>query len=107
MSNGSIKAVAHASRALTPAEQNHSQIEKEGLAVTFAVMKSHKIFFGRHFTLLTDHRRLLGIFGSKKGVPKHYKTSSPLSNPLSYVPMTSRSNTERHQTLDKLILSRV
>uniref|UniRef100_A0A914HNG7 RNA-directed DNA polymerase n=1 Tax=Globodera rostochiensis TaxID=31243 RepID=A0A914HNG7_GLORO len=66
--NGSIKAVAHASKSLSPAEKNYSQIEKEGLALIFAVKKFHKMIYGRHFTLETDHKPLLGIFGSKKGI---------------------------------------
>ncbi|BHF67904.1 hypothetical protein SprV_0301093300 [Sparganum proliferum] len=59
----------HAPRTPTPAEKNYGQIEKEALALVFAVKKFHKLWFGRHFTLLTDYKLLLSIFGSKKGTP--------------------------------------
>nr|VZI07167.1 unnamed protein product [Spirometra erinaceieuropaei] len=39
------------------------------LALVLAVDKVHKMLYGRHFTLLTDHKPLLSIFGSKKGIP--------------------------------------
>ena len=65
---GSGKANAHTSKSLTPTEPKFSQIEEEDLAIIFAVKKFHKLLYSRHLTLITDHKLLTSIFGSKKGV---------------------------------------
>ncbi|XP_055604793.1 uncharacterized protein K02A2.6-like [Uranotaenia lowii] len=67
--DGTIRAICHVSRSLTAAESNYSQIEKEGLALVFAVTRFHRMVFGRRFILETDHKLLLSIFGSRKGIP--------------------------------------
>ena len=69
--DASEKAVMHASRTLTPAERRYGQIEKEASALIFAVRRFHKFIYGRRFTLLRDHKQLLSIFGSNKGIPAH------------------------------------
>ena len=73
--DGSQKAIQHASKALTTAQQAYSQIEKEGLALVFAVQKFDRFLFGRRFTLLTDHRPLLSIFGGYIRSPSIYGKS--------------------------------
>lgn len=69
--DGQIKAIAHASKTLTSAEQNYSQVEKEALALVFALEKFRRMLLGRTFKLQTDHKPLLRVFGSKKGIPLH------------------------------------
>ena len=66
---GSRKAVAHVSKSLLPAEKQYSQIEKEALGIIFAVTKFHRYLHGRWFILQTDHKPLITILGSKKGLP--------------------------------------
>lgn len=52
--------IAYAARSLSPAEQNYSIIEKELLAVVFALTRFHFYTAGRRVTVLTDHQPLLG-----------------------------------------------
>ena len=55
------KPVAYASRALTSAEQNYAQIEKELLAVLFGCEKFDMYTFGRAICIESDHKPLQTI----------------------------------------------
>ena len=62
--------ICFASRTLTSAEQRYSQLDKEGLAVTFGVKKFHQYVYGRSFVIYTDHKPLLGLLGENKAIPQ-------------------------------------
>ena len=49
--DGSEKPVSFASRSLSAAEKNYSQLEKEGLAVVFGVKRFHQYLYGCHFII--------------------------------------------------------
>ena len=69
MPDESERPVCYASRTLSPAERNYGHIEKEGLALLFAVKKFHHYLYGHKFTMVTDHNPLLGLFAADKGFP--------------------------------------
>lgn len=67
MPNGTMQPVIHAASSFNKVEKNYQQVQREAFA--FAVKKFHQYLFGRRFELQTDHKPLLGIFGSKSGFP--------------------------------------
>ena len=69
MPSGEDRPIAFVSRTLTKAEKNYAQIDKEGLALIFAVKKFHNYVFGRSFTVVTDHRPLLSLFDENRSIP--------------------------------------
>ena len=64
MPNGSEHPIAFASHTLPPNECNYSQVP-----LIFGVRKFHQYWYGRHFTIVTDHKPLTTILGSKQGIP--------------------------------------
>ncbi|XP_053238226.1 uncharacterized protein K02A2.6-like, partial [Podarcis raffonei] len=58
--------VAYFSQTLNATERNYSQIDKEGLAIVKGVKKFHDFLYGWPFTVVTDHKPLLGLFAPEK-----------------------------------------
>ena len=56
------KPVMFASRALTGAEKNYQNLERECLAMIWGMEKFHYFLYGKHFTLETDQKPLASIY---------------------------------------------
>ena len=69
MPDGTERPIAYASRSLSVAEKNYSQLDREGLSLIFGVKKFHQYLYGAAFTLLTDQHPLLGILGENRPIP--------------------------------------
>ena len=67
--NGTRRPIAYASRTLNEHEKSYSHFDKEALAIMFALKRFHVYLYGRHFTILTDHKPLERIFGPKTAIP--------------------------------------
>ena len=72
------KPVAYASTALTKTEENYCQLEKEMLALVFAVNRYHQYIYGLPVIVETDHRPLEVI----------------LNKPLAQAPETTKDDAE-------------
>lgn len=71
LDDGSLKPIQYAATTFNDAERGYAQVEREALALVYAVKKFHRYIYGRHFELHTDHKPLIKIFGSKSGIPVH------------------------------------
>lgn len=67
--NGIERPIAFASRTMGVSERNYSQFDKEALSIVFGVKHFHQYLANRKFTIVTDHRPLLGIFNVDKQIP--------------------------------------
>jgi len=68
-SGGSERPIASISKTLTGSQRNYSQIQKEALAIIYALKKFFHNLYGRKFILVTDHRPLVAMFGPNKPTP--------------------------------------
>ncbi|UYV75716.1 K02A2.6-like [Cordylochernes scorpioides] len=69
LKDGEERPVCFIYRTLNVHERKYSQVEREGLAIVFAVNKLKNYLFGRKFTIYTDHKPLITIFGDKTNLP--------------------------------------
>ena len=60
------KVISYASRALSDVESRYSHTERKMLAIVWALEHFHLYLYGSEFTIVTDHKPLLGIFKSHK-----------------------------------------
>lgn len=67
--NNQERPIAYASRTMSATEQRYSTIDKEALAIVWAVQKFFKYLYARHWTLITDHKPLVQIMQPSKSLP--------------------------------------
>ena len=60
-----LKPLSYASCSLKPSERNYAQVDREGLAVIWAVKHYRQYILGKHVELHTDCSALIKIFGPK------------------------------------------
>ena len=62
------KIVAYSSRALTSAEKNYAQLERECLAIVYGCEKNRLYLLGRPFTIYSDHKPIVSISNKPKTI---------------------------------------
>ena len=63
--SGEMRPVAYASRSMTETECHYAQIEKEALAITWALEHWAEFLIGMRFKVETDHKPLIPLFSTK------------------------------------------
>ncbi|KAL5250031.1 hypothetical protein ACHWQZ_G015941 [Mnemiopsis leidyi] len=68
--DGRERPIEFISRRLSKAERNYSQIDREALAIIWAIKKFHIYLYGTKFKLVTDHKALVFIFDTNRKLPE-------------------------------------
>ena len=55
---------------LSPAEQRYPNVEREALAIVWALGRLHQFLLGRKFEIMTDHKPMEVLFGENRQLPK-------------------------------------
>ena len=106
--DGTERPVGFASRTLSKAERNYSQIKKEAFACVFGIKRFHSCLYGCHFTLQTDHKTLAGTFRhfSTQHGPSRHRDQAASSDGACFCPPTSTPlRVEQHTNLQMQMLS--
>jgi hypothetical protein len=64
------KVVMYISRALSKTEAKYDQMEREGLAVVWAIERLHYYLYGIEFTVITDNSAVMNILHNAQSKPK-------------------------------------
>lgn len=83
-SEENVHIIAFASRTLTPAERRYAVIEREALAISFAIEKWKIFLWGFQFQIATDHRPLVSIFNSRDTLQVNARISRFVTRLLPY-----------------------
>ena len=86
--NGTLRPMAHASRAMTPTEQRFSQIEKEALTTTWSLGRFTDYLYGMSIHVESDH---------KEELRQTIATHSMFSNAFDAIHVRDRSGTRKSE----------
>lgn len=67
--DGMERPIGFRSRTHSAAERNYSQWERETFSLVLGVLKFCQYLLGQSFTLVTDHKPLVGIFHPERPIP--------------------------------------
>ena len=70
LEDGSKRSIAFIFRTLSVNEKSYIQLEKETLAILFAVKRFHSYLYGHPFNIYSDHKPLKFIFDPSKQLPQ-------------------------------------